>query len=52
MFTDAFQLIVVRNRDIKDSLERQGEKLAEIMQEAGAACWQPDAPSDGPCPVE
>ena len=34
------------------SLETQGEKLAGIMQAAGAPCWQPDAPSDGPCPVE
>jgi multiple sugar transport system substrate-binding protein len=52
VFTDAFQRIVVRGRDIADSLEAEGEKLAEIMQEAGASCWQPDAPSDGPCPVE
>lgn len=52
VFTDAFQRIVVRGRDIADSLETEGEKLAEIMVEAGAACWQPDAPSDGPCPVE
>jgi multiple sugar transport system substrate-binding protein len=52
VFTDTFQLIVVRNRDIKDSLESQGEKLAGIMQAAGAACWQPDASSQGPCPVE
>lgn len=52
VFTDAFQRIVVRSRDIADSLETEGEKLAEIMAEVGAACWQPDAPSDGPCPVE
>ena len=52
VFIDTFQLIVVRNRDIKDSLESQGEKLAGIMQAAGASCWQPDPPSDGPCPVE
>jgi multiple sugar transport system substrate-binding protein len=52
VFTDTFQLIVVRNRDIKDSLESQGEKLAGIMQAAGAACWQPDVSSQGPCPVE
>jgi multiple sugar transport system substrate-binding protein len=52
IFTDTFQLIVVRNRDIKESLASQGEKLAAIMQAAAAACWQPDAPSNGPCPVE
>jgi multiple sugar transport system substrate-binding protein len=52
VFIDTFQLIVVRNRDIEDSLARQGEKLAAIMESAGASCWQPDAPSDGPCPVE
>jgi multiple sugar transport system substrate-binding protein len=52
LFIDTFQLIVVRNRDIEDSLARQGEKLASLMEAAGARCWQPDAPSDGPCPVE
>jgi multiple sugar transport system substrate-binding protein len=52
VFIDTFQLIVVRNRDIKDSLESQGKKLAGIIQAADATCWQPDAPSDGPCPVE
>lgn len=52
VFTDAFQRIVVRGRDIQDSLDAEGEKLARIMEEADAACWQPDAPSEGPCPVE
>lgn len=52
VYRDTFELIVIRGRDIEDSLARQAEKLAEIMQESGAPCWAPDAPSDGPCPVE
>lgn len=52
VFIDTFQLIVVRGRDIKSSLDSQGRKLAAILQAANAACWQPDAPSQGPCPVE
>ncbi len=52
VYRDTFQLIVIRGADIRDTLARQAEKLARIMQETGAPCWAPDAPSDGPCPVE
>ncbi len=52
VYRDTFELVVIRGRDIDDSLARQAEKLAAIMQETGAPCWAPDAPSDGPCPVE
>lgn len=52
VFLDTFQLIVLRGRDVRETLDDQGAKLAELMQETGAACWAPDTPSDGPCPVE
>ena len=52
VYRDTFQRIVIRGEDIGDALATQAEKLAEIMQETGAPCWEPDAPSDGPCPVE
>jgi multiple sugar transport system substrate-binding protein len=52
IYLDTFQLIVMRGADIKQTLSEQGEKLAQLMQETGAACWAPDQPSDGPCPVE
>jgi multiple sugar transport system substrate-binding protein len=52
VFTDAFQRIVLRNQDIQDALDTEGKKMAAIMQAANAGCWRPDAPSQGPCPVE
>ena len=52
IYLDTFQLIVLRGRDIEDTLAEQGAKLAQLMEETGAPCWQPDQPSDGPCPVE
>jgi multiple sugar transport system substrate-binding protein len=52
IYLDTSQLIVLRGRDIEETLAEQGEKLAQLMQETGAACWAPDQPSEGPCPVE
>jgi multiple sugar transport system substrate-binding protein len=52
VFLDAFQRIVLRGQDISDTLEREGQNLARIMEQTGAPCWPPDAPSTGPCPVE
>ncbi len=52
VYRDTFQRIVIRGEDIGKALTTQAEKLAKIMQETGAPCWEPDAPSDGPCPVE
>jgi multiple sugar transport system substrate-binding protein len=42
---------VLAGQDIRAVLDEQGEVLARIIEEAGAPCWAPDAPSDGPCPV-
>jgi multiple sugar transport system substrate-binding protein len=52
VFTDTFQRIVIRGQDVRAALDTEGGKLAQIMAETGAPCWAPDAPSDGPCPVE
>jgi multiple sugar transport system substrate-binding protein len=51
VFTDTFERIVLAGQDIRNVLDEQGEVLARIIEEAGAPCWAPDAPSDGPCPV-
>ena len=48
---DAFQRIVLRNEPVKAALEAQAAQLKAIMDETKAPCWAPDAPSDGPCPV-
>lgn len=51
VFTDAFERIVLANQDIPQVLESQSEELRRIMEESGAPCWAPDAPSEGACPV-
>ena len=52
VYTDAFERIVLAGQDIRTVLDDQKGALEAIMQETGAPCWAPDAPSDGPCPVE
>jgi multiple sugar transport system substrate-binding protein len=52
VFLDSFQRIVIRGQDVADALDTEAGNLARIVEEAGAACWLPDAPSDGPCPVD
>ncbi len=34
------------------ALDRQAEALKRIIAETKAACWLPDKPSDGPCPIQ
>ena len=52
VFVDSFERIVLAGQDIRSVLDEQKSVLAEIMQDTGAPCWAPDAPSDGACPVE
>jgi multiple sugar transport system substrate-binding protein len=53
VFIDSFQRIIVRNEDIKTVLAQQGQALADVMKEANARCWAPDASSgNAPCPVQ
>jgi multiple sugar transport system substrate-binding protein len=52
VFLDTFQLIVLRGAEVRATIDEQGAKLAALMAETGAACWEPDAPSEGACPVE
>jgi multiple sugar transport system substrate-binding protein len=52
VFIDTFQRIVVRNEDIKAVLAEQGKVMDQLMKDAAAPCWAPDASSGGaPCPV-
>ncbi|MCY4336975.1 MAG: hypothetical protein OXC60_20165 [Litoreibacter sp.] len=51
VYVDTFERIILAGQPIKDVLDDQAETLREIMVEAGAPCWAPDAASDGPCPV-
>ena len=52
VYLDTFQRIVIRGQEISTTLATEGGKLAALMAETGAPCWTPDAPSNGPCPVE
>ncbi|RJE78923.1 ABC transporter substrate-binding protein [Paracoccus sp. JM45] len=52
IFNDTFERIVLARQDIRMVLDDQKPRLAAIMDETGAPCWAPDAPSEGACPVE
>lgn len=52
IFVDTFERIVLARQDIRAVLDDQKGRLAAIMEETGAPCWAPDAPSEGACPVE
>ena len=51
VYIDTFERIVLAGQDIRAVLDEQGGQLAQILEDANAPCWAPDAPSDGPCPV-
>jgi multiple sugar transport system substrate-binding protein len=52
VFVDTFERIVLAGQPIERVLEDQKKALQRIMDETGAPCWAPDAPSEGACPVE
>ena len=52
VFVDSFERIVLAGQDIRTVLDEQKATLQAIMDETGAPCWAPDAPSEGACPVE
>ena len=52
VFVDTFERIVLAGQPVRAVLDDQKKRLQAIMEETGAPCWAPDAPSDGACPVE
>ena len=52
VFMDTFRLIVLRGQNPRAVLDREAEMLNLLMEETGAACWQPDPPSAGACQAE
>ena len=52
VYVDAFERIVLGGGDVREVLDDQAETLRSVMEEAGAPCWGPDEPSEGPCPVD
>ncbi|WP_196259647.1 ABC transporter substrate-binding protein [Pelagibacterium limicola] len=52
VYVDAFERIILANQDIAQVLDDQANALRDVIDRAGAPCWAPDAPSEGPCPIE
>lgn len=52
IYRDAFVQIVLRGADIEETLDILAPRLQTLIDTAGASCWLPDTPSDGPCPVK
>ncbi len=52
VFVDTFERIILGGQNIRRVLNSQKRQLRAIMEETGAPCWAPDAPSEGACPVE
>ncbi len=52
VYVDTFERIILGGQDIRAVLDDQKGRLSAIMEETGAPCWAPDAPSEGACPVE
>lgn len=52
VYNDTFQRIVIKGEDIQTVLNEQGATMQSILDEVKAACWPPDAPSEGPCQVK
>jgi len=52
VFTDTFTRIVINNEEVQQVLNEQAVKLQALIDQAGAPCWAPDPPSNGPCKVQ
>lgn len=52
IYRSTFTRIVLEGEDIQSVLDSEGENLQTLLDETGAACWPPDAPSEGACQIE
>jgi len=52
VYTDTFERIILANQDIQTVLDEEANVLRDLMVQANAPCWEPDEPSEGPCPVD
>ncbi len=52
VFSDTFQRIVLDGQDVRKVLDQEAEDMRAVITESQAPCWAPDAPSEGPCPIE
>lgn len=49
IYRDTFTEIVINGKDINATLQAQGALLADLFRDTGAACPQPDDPTEAPC---
>lgn len=52
VYVDTFERIILAGHDVREVLDDQADSLRKLMDESGAPCWAPDAPSKGACPVD
>ncbi|HQZ11292.1 MAG TPA: ABC transporter substrate-binding protein [Devosia sp.] len=52
VYIDTFERIILGGQPVRQVLDEQANTLRQIMTDTKAPCWLPDAPSEGPCPVE
>lgn len=51
VFRAAFERVAIDGEDAGTAIPTEVDRLTGVMEAAGAPCWAPDPPSDGPCPV-
>jgi multiple sugar transport system substrate-binding protein len=51
VFRESFASIVVNNAPIEETLASQGDRAQQLLEEAGASCWEPDPVGEGVCQV-
>jgi multiple sugar transport system substrate-binding protein len=51
VYLDTFTRIIVRGENIRSVLDQEARNLQAVMDQSGAPCWPPDAPSTGACQV-
>jgi multiple sugar transport system substrate-binding protein len=52
IYRNAFSRIVLNGEDIQTVLNEEGANLQKLLDETGAPCWPPDAPSEGACQLQ
>jgi len=52
IYRNAFSRIVLNGEDIQTVLDEEGAALQSLLDETGAPCWPPDAPSEGACQLQ
>lgn len=51
-YQQTFERIVLNHEDIRTVLNGEASTLQSLIDDAGAGCWPPDAPSTGPCHID